>query len=88
MLGRVIDPSKLHAHLNEITRLTKIAVSKLKEQELAGYLQKFKENSALTIQALIDLTYAHTPEKLVPLLNQLSNLYPIKQAEEPKSDST
>jgi len=40
LTGKVIDPEKLHAHLKEVTRLTKIAVGKLKEQELRGYVQK------------------------------------------------
>jgi len=101
MIGRVIEPAKLHLHLNEITRLTKIAIIKLKEQELTIYVQRFKETSLTTIQALIDLTYAYTPEKLTPLLNQLSKYHHIKptqslpentvdqqQSDQPKTDST
>jgi len=100
MIGRVIEPAKLHLHLNEITRLTKIAITTLKEQELTIYIQKFKETSLVTIQALIDLTYAYTPEKLAPLLYQLSkhNIIPAQgapahtvdqqQSDEPKTDST
>jgi len=78
LTGRIVDAEKLQAHLSEVTRLTKIAVSKLKENELRGYVQKFKETSLITIQALIDITYAYTPEKLVPLLNQLSKISPLK----------
>jgi hypothetical protein len=95
LMGKVIDPEKLQAHLNQVTRLTKIAVTKLKENELRGYVSKFKETSLFTIQALIDITYAYTPEKLVPLLNQLSKISPFPlhtQKETPstehKTDST
>jgi len=78
LIGRVITEDKYYAHLNEITRLTKIAVSKLKEHELQSYIQKFKETSQITIQALIDISYAYTPEKLVPLLTQLSQITHLK----------
>jgi hypothetical protein len=92
LTGKIVDPEKLQAHLNEVTRLTKIAVSKLKENELRGYAQKFKETSLITIQALIDITYAYTPEKLVPLLDQLSKISPIKtqkeEGTEQKTNST
>jgi len=92
LTGRIVDAEKLQAHLSEVTRLTKIAVSKLKENELRGYVQKFKETSLITIQALIDITYAYTPEKLVPLLDQLSKISPIKtqkeEGTEQKTNST
>jgi len=93
LVGTVIDPAKLHDHLNQVTKMTKNAISKLKEHELANYIQKFKGTSLVTIQALIDLTYAHTPERLLPLLNQLSRMtYPKHQSaqseEEPITNST
>jgi len=73
-LGRVIDQDKLHAHLEEVTRLTKMGLMKLKENELKDYINKFQQTSSTTIQSLIDLTYAYTPEQLSPLIEQLSNL--------------
>jgi len=82
LTGRVLDSEKLHAHLTEVTNLTKIAISKLKEKELSGYIQKFKETSQVTIQALIDITYAYTPEKFVPLLDQLSKITHLKSQKE------
>jgi hypothetical protein len=92
LTGRIVDPEKLQAHLSEVTRLTKIAIEKLKENELRGYVQKFKETSLITIQALIDITYAYTPEKFIPLLNQLSKISPVKsqkeEGTEQKTDST
>jgi len=78
LIGRVITEDKYYAHLNEVTRLTKIAVSKLKENELQAYIKKFKETSLSTIQALIDISFAYTPEKLVPLLTQLSQITHLK----------
>jgi len=78
LTGRVLDSEKLHAHLKEVTNLTKIAISKLKEKELSGYVEKFKETSQVTIQALIDITYAYTPDKFVPLLDQLSKITHLK----------
>jgi len=72
--GTALDPSKIHEHLTEVIDLTKYAISKLKERELAVYVQKFKENAFITIQTLVDLSYAYTPEKLIPLLSQISKL--------------
>jgi hypothetical protein len=74
LIGRVIDQDKLHAHLEEVTRLTKMGLMKLKEHELKDYIAKFQQTSRTTIQSLIDLTYAYTPEQLSPLVEQLSNL--------------
>jgi len=45
-------------------------------------VQKFKETSLITIQALIDITYAYTPEKFAPLLDQLSKITHIKSSKE------
>jgi len=80
LTGTIIDPSKLHEHLSQVTEATKIAISKLQEHELAIYVQKFKETALGTIQALVDLTYAHTPEKLIPLLIQISKITYLKPA--------
>jgi hypothetical protein len=74
LIGRVIDQEKLHAHLEEVTRLTKMGLLKLKENELKDYINKFQQTCGTTIQSLIDLTYAYTPEQLSPLVEQLSNL--------------
>jgi len=74
LIGRVLDQDKLHAHLEEVTRLTKMGLMKLKENELKDYIAKFQQTSRTTIQSLIDLTYAYTPEQLSPLIEQLSNL--------------
>lgn len=74
LIGRVIDQDKLHAHLEEVTRLTKMGLLKLKDNELKDYINKFQQTSRTTIQSLIDLTYAYTPEQLTPLVEQLSNL--------------
>jgi len=82
LTGTIIDPSKLHEHLSQVTEATKIAISKLQEHELAIYVQKFKETALGTIQALVDLTYAHTPEKLIPLLIQISKITYLKPANE------
>jgi len=89
LVGTVIDPSILHEHLTEVTNLTKSAIIKLKEHELATYVQKFKETAFVTIQSLVDLTYDYTPEKLIPLLTQLSKISHFKpanvQSDEPPS---
>jgi len=44
--------------------------------------KKFKETSLVTTQALIDITYAYTPEKFVPLLDQLSKITHLKKEKE------
>jgi hypothetical protein len=95
LAGTVLDPSKVHDHLSEVINLTKSAISKLKEHELAFYVQKFRENAFISIQTLVDVSYAYAPESLIPLLTQISKLshnnnYNNKpangQSEEPPSD--
>jgi len=72
IIDRVPDISKFHVHLAEVTRRTKAAVLNLREQELSNFMLNFQETSKAVLQSILDLTYAYTPEKLLPLFIQLS----------------
>jgi len=74
LLGRIPNSEYIHHHLYQVTRRTKDLILNLSDLERNVYTQKVKTTMISTLRSVLRLTYAYTPDQLVPVFLQLSNL--------------
>jgi len=74
LLGRIPDSEYIHYHLEQVTRRTKDLILSLSDFERNVYTQKVKTIVSSTLRSVLRMTYAYTPDQLIPIFLQLSNL--------------
>jgi hypothetical protein len=74
LLGRIPNSEYIHYHLEQVTQRTKDLILSLSDFERNVYTQKVKTIVASTLRSVLRITYAYTPDQLIPIFLQLSNL--------------